>query len=405
MYIARQPILNRNQEVYGYELLYRDQRTSAIYDGGWDFRDTAKVVDGLFAAGLDRIVEDNWAFLNVDRAFLASPWIYHVNPHRAVLEILEDVQIDEGFLALMAHLKGKGYRFALDDFLWDYDTYPLVPYVDIIKFDFLNDSPQRLVANASKALQDRKILLAEKVESQAVFESALAMDFDLFQGFFFSKPRIVAHTKKSTSIKLHYLKLIKALNNSDGSFNRLSELIQLDGAMATQLMKAASVESPKANLASIRQALKLLGSERIEIYLHQRMLMELAQHKPPALISMALVRSRFAESINSINAPANRGLDAAMMGLYSVLDGILDLPFEVAFEDVLVSSSVKAALIHRQGILAPLYRLVLAYEQGDLGIVQEESKRMNLPVLELSQYYLSAILWSKERLTTFGNNA
>lgn len=401
MYIARQPILNQNQILYGYELLFRDQRTSAIYDGGWDFRDTAKVVDGVFAAGLDRIVEDSWAFLNVDRAFLASPWVHHVDPQRAVLELLEDIQIDEGFITLIGDLKNKGYRFALDDFIQDYDTYPLVPYADIIKFDFLNDSPQRLVKNAAKALQDRKILLAEKVESQVVFESALAMDFDLFQGFFFSKPRIVAHTKKSTSIKLHYLHLLRELHKSDPSFDRFSELIQLDGSIASHLLKSAAVDSPKANLASIRQALMLLGATGIERQLHQMMLLELAQGKPPTLISLALTRSRFAESLAAILFPLNLIFDAAIMGLFSVLDGVLDLPFEAAFEDMLVSSPVKAALIHQQGLLAPLCRLILAYEQGDLKTVQEVSARLGLPNHQLSQHYLSAILWAKESLKVF----
>lgn len=200
MFVARQPIFKRNLEVFGYELLFRSTTESREFDGSSSQSATASVIGNLFESGIDRIVEGKYAFVNFDDQFIHSDSLELIPPNRLVIEMLENVKPDHHLMTRLKELKKKGYQIALDDFIESYHNYPLVPYADIIKFDLIATPLESIKQEIHTALSDRKILLAEKIETEAEFLQARKMGFHLFQGYFFSKPSIASKSTHKTTL-------------------------------------------------------------------------------------------------------------------------------------------------------------------------------------------------------------
>lgn len=191
MFIARQPIFDRSRNVYGYELLFRGNDKASSYQGASAESSTAVVLGGLFELGLDRIVGSRRAFVNFDYRFLFSNAIELIDPTTLVIEILENTPVDRRLLDRVTELREKGYRIALDDFAEKLKDYPVAPLADIIKYDILVTPLDELGDEVREALSRKKVLLAEKIETEEDFIKAKEMGFHLFQGYFFSKPVIV----------------------------------------------------------------------------------------------------------------------------------------------------------------------------------------------------------------------
>ena len=237
MFIARQPIFDRVKKVYGYELLFRAGENSHIYSDSSAENSTATVLGGLFELGIEKIVGNSRAFVNFDYNFLMSEAIELINPEKMVLEILENTKADDKIIKRVKELKKIGYKTALDDFEEDIDEYPLVDHVDIIKYDLIVTPLNTIEYQVKKALKRKKILLAEKIETEEEFEVAKKMGFHLFQGYFFSKPQIVGGVKNRITANQVYQRLFVEINKEEPSFGKLAEIIQTDVNMAYKVLK------------------------------------------------------------------------------------------------------------------------------------------------------------------------
>lgn len=396
MFIARQPIFNQNLVVVGYELLFRSDGDSNIFDGISSRNATATVIGGLFETGIDKIVENKYAFINFDENFIHSNSLELIAPDRLIIEILEDVQIDNSLVKRIEEIKDKGYKVALDDFVEDYDNYPLVPLADIIKFDLILRPIETIQTDIQKALSNNKVILAEKIETKEVFLKAKEMGFHLFQGYFFSKPNIVSKSCNKSASKLQYTRLLSELKKEEPSYQALAEIIENDVNLAYRFMRVISTRSGDDLLYSIKRALTYMGFNEIERWINILMLQDLGKSKPKELIKTSLIRTRFAESIALHGGFQSIKHEASMMGLFSILDAILDQPIEVALKDISLPNSILEALIEHKGILYPIYSLIIAYEKGNWRKVEKILKSIKIDENILYEEYLNAIKWAKE---------
>jgi c-di-GMP-related signal transduction protein len=396
MYIARQPIFKTNLEVYGYELLYRADERSKGFDGTNASKATAVVLGGLFESGIDRIVEDKKAFINVDEDFVHSGLIELIDPDRLVVELLEDIQIDTSLMDRLTVLKGKGYRLALDDFVEAYTDYPLVPMADIIKYDLMATPLDQIRSEVKQALLENKVLLAEKIETESEFIAAKDMGFHLFQGYFFSKPCVVGKSCDKTSSKAQYGRLLAELRKEEPSYQMLAEIIEKDAQLAYRLMRVISSRSGEDLVYSIKRALTYMGLKEIERWINILMLQDLGSDKPKELIRLALIRARFSEAIAMRSAAKKIRYEASLMGLFSVLDGLLDRPMIEALEGISLPQSITDALVSETGELASLYDLLIAYENGQWDNAAVLAQQVKIEEEVLYQEYLNAIHWAKD---------
>jgi len=396
MYIARQPIFKANLEVYGYELLYRSGNKNNSYDGKDATVATASVLAGLYEAGIEEITNKKKAFINFDAHFLNEDLPDFIDSGSMVIEVLEDVIVDEALVDRISFLKKKGYQIALDDFVESYSAYPLVPLADIIKFDLLLTPLESIRTTVNLALSQNKVLLAEKIESEDVFRKAREMGFTLFQGFFFSKPAIIEKSASKLASNSQYLLLLLELKNEEPSYQKMAEIIERDVNLAYRLMRVIKSRSGDDLVYSIKRALTYLGLNEIERWISILMIQDLGSDKPKELTTLSLLRSNFAEAICRHSSLKSVKHEASMMGLFSTLDAMLGLEMEDALADIALPEDVKSALCDSIGVLAPIYNLILAYEQADFEKAEKIAKKMKLSSEKLQNDYLVAVKWANE---------
>ena len=214
-YLARQPILDRDGNIFAYELLFRDSPSSDTAIIASDLQATAQVLENILnSIGLTLLVGESKAFINCSREILLDNLFGLLNPDRFVLEILEDVAVDENLIRAIQRHKSLGFELALDDFIMS-DEYirrfePLFEHVSYVKMDLVDNSPED-IAKASQFFKARNIkLLAEKVEDEPTYKRCKDIGYDYFQGFYFAKPEIVTGQKiDATSAAI--LEIIKLL--------------------------------------------------------------------------------------------------------------------------------------------------------------------------------------------------
>ncbi len=403
MYIARQAIFNRSLKVYGYELLFRGGIGSVGFDGVSPVQASASVLGSLFENGIHQITDDRMAFINFDSELLQSDTVELIEPDRLVVEVLEDTCVDEALIQRILTLKEKGYKIALDDFDESRSTNELIPYADIIKYDIIATPLHQIKGDVKQMLARKKILLAEKIETEEEFKKAKSMGFHLFQGFFFSKPCLISRSRTLTTVKSQYTKIISELKKEDASFQALADIIEKDASLAYRLVRVSSARAGKDMIYTIRQALVYMGLKEIERWISVLMMQELNHLKPDELMRVSLIRSKFAEQTALHSKVRDLRYEASIMGLFSTIDAMLDQSMKDALENISLPVTIMDALIKNDGVLYPIYRLVTEYEKGDWSGAEESMKELKLQKDEIYHDYLLAVKWTKEIMDTIGD--
>ena len=189
--VGRQPILDRDLNVFGYELLFRPDQLNPNPVNGESA--TSRVVNNAFVdIGLDRIVGEHLAFINVTRDFLLEQFELPFPKDRVVLEVLEDVHIDDTLIEAVHSLSEAGFVIALDDFVYQAKWEPLLECARIVKLDVRVFSEAELEEQMRFLRPHAAQLLAEKVETSEEFDRLRRLGFDYFQGYFLCKPQLVS---------------------------------------------------------------------------------------------------------------------------------------------------------------------------------------------------------------------
>jgi EAL and modified HD-GYP domain-containing signal transduction protein len=391
MFIARQPIFNKKEEVYGYELLYRINEKSTQFEGFSSQSTTATVINGLFIHGLEKIINQKKAFINFDADVLNADFFHLIKPEYLVIEILEDVKITDELINRVNEIKKEGYKIALDDFVENYSDYPLIQYADIIKFDIRETPLETIKHEVRKAKSDRKILLAEKIETREEYNIAKSMGFQLFQGYFFSKPKIVEGIKGKKSINPNYLQIIDELQSDEPSYQVISEIIERDANLTFKLLRTIDQRAEKDSIYSIKRALTYLGLKELNYWITLLLMQDMGKDKPKELLNISLIRSKFAFKISENSKLRKIKLEASLMGLLSNIDAFLDLPIHEVLQQIKVTQKIKGALLEKSGLLGDLLNLILFYEKGKWEEIHILCEKLNFEANKLTEYYFESI--------------
>ncbi len=388
IFIGRQPICNRKLEVLAYELLYRHSEVnSAVMDDG-DAASSQTIFSALMDFGLDRLVGPHKAFINLTRNVLLGESVKALPPDKVVLEILEDIEVNAPIVAAVDELSALGFRIALDDFVFDESWRPLVERADIIKLDVLALTRDELVEHVSALREYPVILLAEKVETQDCFEFCRELGFDYFQGNFFCRPKVI-QGKALPSQRLGTLRLMASLSNPATTMDDVERMISQDVGLSYRLMRyinSAFFNIPQ-QVDSVRHALVMLGSKSIKQWATLISMYE-SSDKPHQLIVTAMVRARMCELL--AEAHDYEGQDGYFtVGLFSLLDAMLDAPMEQALEALPLSDGIRQALLEHEGTFGDVLGCVLAFEAGAWDVVQAH----DLPAETIQTAFTDAVAW------------
>ena len=393
-FVARQPILTADEEVFGYELLFRngvENYFSAATDGEVAARST---LDSSLLLGLDVLCGRRRAFINCTRDVLLKDYAELLPPKQAVIELLESIPPDEEVVSACKRLKAAGYQIALDDFAPDDPRHSMANLADIIKVDFLATTPNQQAALVRR-FHAHSRMLAEKVETREQFHSARKMGFAYFQGYFFCRPEIIqAHDIPAN--KLTCLLMLQAVARPELNIPELEKLIKGEASICYRLLRYlnSSLFCLENEVHSVRHALSMLGERQVRRWIQLVALIAAGEHSSSEVVFAALSRARFCELL----APRVNFDESEMflMGLMSLMDTILQLPMSQVLEKVPLEKTIKSVLLGESSHLRTAYRLMLAQESGEWDAAAKLNKVLNLGQDEVSELYWQAFQWARE---------
>jgi c-di-GMP phosphodiesterase len=361
VFIARQPIFDRELEVNGYELLFRGANENVAIVSDHDEATSTVVVNAFTEIGLDNVVGDRRAWINVSRDFLLGGFARALPRSRVVLELLEDQQVDDELLETLADHRSHGYQIALDDFCGNEELLPVLPHVDIVKVDLLGRDPAAIAEDCKRLARYDVKILAEKVETREEYERCLELGFDMFQGYFFCKPERMEAQRVAPN-RLSMLELVAALQDPEIELRQLEVLVTRDIALSYRLLRYinSAFFGLRREVSSIGRALVLLGIENVKKWATLSIFAGV-DDKPRELIETALVRARFCE----LAGDEGSGDRLFTLGLFSVVDALMDAPMETVLETMPFPDEMRTALIDHTGPDGELLEAALSFERGE----------------------------------------
>lgn len=402
-FLARQPILGRDQKLVAFELLFRAAREHEDAQLTDYAAATAAVISHASQLGMRQVVGEQLAFVNVDEVVLMSDFVRFLPPNKVILEILETVRPTPEILARVAELKELGFKFALDDVIGHSELVSkLIDMVDVIKVDLKGVDRAGLVELSRTLRRPGQKLLAEKVETVEEFRLCLELGFEYFQGYYFARPAILSG-KKITPSEMVLLRLLDLIN-ADAGNAAIEEAVKRDALLSLHLLRLVNSHLTGAEagrIESVSQALEQLGRSQlqrwVQILLYSGPDGSVELNSP--LLQMATTRGRLLELMTLTLRPGDvAGANTAFtIGIMSLMDALFSLPMKEILDRVEVSPEVRAALLERGGDYGAM--LIVAEELEGAKCTRalhEALGRLGLSAKQVREIELAAFGWVRE---------
>jgi len=389
--LARQPIYDRGLSVFAYELLFRNSEDNRADFINGDDATSQVILSALIEVGLDELVGDKMAFINVTRKFLLGELPFPLDKKKVTLEVLEDIIYDNELIeGVRALRQDEGYPIALDDFIFEDAKIDLINLADYIKIDVMELSPQQVEEQVRLLKPYGVKLIAEKVETQASYDHCKALGFDYFQGYFFCKPKIITG-QRTPSSRMAVLHLLSELQDPNLTLQKLDEIITHDVSLSYRILRYTN--SAQFGLGqkidSIQQAIALVGVKTVKAWVTIISLTRF-DDKPYELMVTSLVRAKMCELVAQASETSSDS--DFIVGLFSLLDALIDKPMTEIVAKLPLSEKVNLALTERQGPLGALLTSVEAFQKGDW----EAAASFGIQSTILQHAFFESIHWANE---------
>ena len=402
-FVTRQPIFHADGTVYGYEMLFHSYPNSAVHESEARLASLLVISNSFFSAGAGRLLSGKKAFLNFPGDMLMAGVPLLIPRRLVVVQIPDTVEVDPLLLSACGSLKDNGYFLALNNFSGQPNLEPLLNLVDLVKVNF-QAVPVKDRRHLAEEHQKRGLtMLADKVDTQEDFESARSAGYGYFQGFFFARPKLVAG-RELGAFKRNYLRILAEIHRPDLDFDELANLIKQEATLSAKLLQYinSAVFSFRGNVTSLHQALGLLGEKAVRHWVSAAALTNLAKEKPNELVIQSMLRARFCESIaRHANLSVRQQPALFQIGMFSLLDAMLDRPLDDLLSGLPVASNVCSVLLGSAPAgdrWAEVLASVRAYEAADWTSLSASAGRLGIADDVLPQLYLESVEWSSDVL-------
>lgn len=399
IFLGRQPILDRDQRIVAYELLFRTADTSSVTVTD-DMQATASVIHHAFSEmGVQTVLGTQLGFINVSADMLLSDMVELLPKSQVVLELLETIIVTEAVIERCRALKLLGFALALDDFVFDESYLPLLTLVDIVKIDLLLHSREELQAVVSQLKPWPVKLLAEKVDSAEQAAYCHSLGFDLFQGYYFARPSVLS-TKRADPSQLALIRLL-GLVLHDADTPQIEQIFKQHPSLTYNLMRLVNsvASGVHHSIASVSQAIVVLGRKQLQRWLQLLLFtLQVGTPYPSPLLLLAATRGKMMELLAE-NQQHNVDYcdEAFMAGILSLIDSLIDKPLADIVSELNLGDRLAAALLRREGELGALLQLVESVEHPDLSrTLSLLAQCGSLSLSDLSMAEIEAMCWANQ---------
>ena len=411
-FLARQPITDAPKLIFGFELLFRENDFNLI-----EIEDAFDASCRLFVNVFDNfdissILGDSLGFVNVDNKILFEDFIEIVPYNKIIFEIMETSAVNQELVDRITALKSKGYKFALDNFVFDKDYInsfrPLFKEVSYIKINTQLTEFERMKMQLNTLKKMNVKLIAEKVETYEEFEQCKQIGFDYFQGYYFSKP----HAFKTKSVDPSRFAAVKLLNmlNDRADSSSIADIFKTNPKLSYHLLRFINSAnfSFKAKIKSIEHAVNLLGINRLKRW--TMLIIYTANGRDnfrSPLLQTAIMRANFMELLSLHRHPNlySTANSAYMIGMLSLFDVFFGVTKEQMISELSIDDSVKDALLARKGFLGNL--LDLAVESEKMGFIKNISKdtldKLQINLKAVYNAKMRSYIWANEIISIYKN--
>ena len=395
--IARQAIVDESRAVYGYELFDR----STASDAHTAASDAALLFNALSYAGTEALVGKKTVFINCTHDSLSGGHLELIHPEKVVLEVppLPDGATPEeieGRIPTLEALRTRGFRLAFDQQALKRAYTSWLPMASFIKLDMQAFKPE-LAGPLVKfsTTHSKATLVAEKVETAEQYELMRGLGVKLFQGYWFAQPSLV----KATTIRPSQATIIQLINlvRKQASTAEIEDLLKKDPTLSFNLLRFinSSGFGLSCEITSFRHAVMILGLKKL--FRWAALLMTTSRDgAPPAVGQTAVVRGRLMELLAAELLPPEECDNAFVVGVFSLLDTMLNVPLEKALESVALPQPVTDALLHGTGVFAPFLELTKACESGDDVTFARMADELHLSNRQVNWAHLQALAWAED---------
>lgn len=351
VYIAKQKIFTKKGAIYAHELLYRDHK-----DGIKEFKSNIQatshvLLNALTNIDMDTLLgKDGLAFVNLDEHALTSGVIDVLDTKRFILEILETTDLTEKVISKVIQYHKRGFKIAIDDFDCTAEMIikftPILKYIHIIKMDVITAEPENLKNVVAKIKHFNIQLLAEKVETKKDYDNYVKMGFDLFQGYYLSKPEIIEVERSKDLTRITIMQLIKLLKN-DGSTSQIEYYIKQRTDLSYKLIKFLnSQEQFETEIESIMQIITLLGRDRLLRWLLLYLYSEMSNN--PASKAIMDIATHRAEKMEASVKKEEKD-KAYIAGMFSMLDALFEMDMKDLLKDINMDKDITDLVLAKKG--------------------------------------------------------
>ncbi|HEY4550372.1 MAG TPA: HDOD domain-containing protein [Bacillus sp. (in: firmicutes)] len=395
VFVARQPIFNRGEQSVAYELLYRKSEVNSYTHIDGDEATADVIINGFFNIGVEELSEGKKCFINFTENLLNLKLPTYFEPESIVVEILEDIPINKELVSICQELKELGYTIALDDFAIQ-ESYELLPellkYIDIIKIDFLQTSLYDRRRMITRYKSHQVSFLAEKVETREEFELALKDGFDLFQGYFFSKPDVLSAQDIPAYFQTHY-QISEELSKQEPNINDIASKIEQDVALSYKLLRLINTAAffTRNKINSIKHALVFIGLKEFKKWIYVLTIKQIDHEKNTGqeeVIKLSLIRAHLCEQLSQ-KIGKNDPSPYLLAGMFSLIDNLLHCSIDDALQKLPLSDEIKDAINGTDNEIGKVLNWTIQIEKCNWNLSD-----LPLTTNEISECYRNAIQWS-----------
>lgn len=394
-YVARQPIVDTSQQLYAYELLFRDGEKNCFPNISPDEATSRILAASHLNVGLEAVTNGALAFINFHTDTLLHRFPTSLDPKSVVIEITETVDVNEELVEACKHIHAQGYRLALDDYDLEEKWQVLLPLISIVKFDITTVTDDQIRQTVPLLKTHNIELVAERVETKEQFHYYRQLGFDYFQGYFFARPEIIRHRKMSSSAEV-MLELLKESSAAELNIENINAILERDVSLSYLLLRF--INNPTVNkrheIKSLKHAMTFMGEQEVRKFITLLSLAKLSDGQPGEILSMSLVRARFCELIFVAMKEKRQQHSGFLTGMLSLIDTLMEQEMRELVNKLPLPDEVSAALCGENNHLKQCLQLATAFEGGQWSMVRAISTRFGLTQKQLHEIYTSALSWS-----------